>query len=402
MAPRRGSGPPSFIAESDAQAATGSTVTVAKPTGTVSGDLIIGWVISEDELVSGMLPSGFTKLFERGETSFLVAGFQVGYKFAGGSEPASYDFTVSNGGGAYMQTWRGAGTPQCIGINGGNILENLAQTFRAKAENGYGYCILSDGTTSKVPGSNSGWDGTTSFDDTEEHGGWAAHAVPGSDTDLVAGANATDDAYSALVTIPKTSGTPPHTISCVGEASDYDAAVTLPDNIVSGDLILIANLSLGSGSAPTNVVPTGFTQLNTSTGAESRATISYKIANGSESGGVITGMNGSSQDIIHALVLRKSGGFSSASLFDAAYEETDATPATQTVNASGGTAPLIVLAIADVFFFVPVISSFSGDLNIGNHSFIAALYEDSLEDVTLNINDGGGPNMLFSAYVELS
>lgn len=71
--------------------------TVTKPTGTVSGDLLVA-VIATDETSNTWLtyPSGFAEPATNGKSTQTATQpkFQVATKVAGGSEPASYDFPV--------------------------------------------------------------------------------------------------------------------------------------------------------------------------------------------------------------------------------------------------------------------------------------------------------------------
>lgn len=74
-----------------------ATTTVTKPTGTASGDLLIA-VIATDETSGQWLghPAGFVEITNGGRSSESATQpkFQVASKFAGGSEGASYAWTV--------------------------------------------------------------------------------------------------------------------------------------------------------------------------------------------------------------------------------------------------------------------------------------------------------------------
>lgn len=72
--------------------ANATTVTVAKPSGTASGDLLVAiWGIRASKSSANLtLPSGFSEtVIEGGQNPTL----QISYKVAGGSEPANYTFT---------------------------------------------------------------------------------------------------------------------------------------------------------------------------------------------------------------------------------------------------------------------------------------------------------------------
>ena len=88
---------------SGVQSPSTNYVTVSKPAGTVSGDLMLAFV--KYNLFGAVIPSGWTQI---ADSSLQYAGgwygLQVFYKFAGGGEPASYNFYYSsNWGGGIVQ-----------------------------------------------------------------------------------------------------------------------------------------------------------------------------------------------------------------------------------------------------------------------------------------------------------
>jgi hypothetical protein len=91
----------------------GTTITVTKPSGTTTGDVLIAILTSNNQ--NGTAPAGFTEIADE------VAGVfrcQMWYKVAGGSEPASYDLSVSNSTllVGTVSAWRGCDTVSPIGI----------------------------------------------------------------------------------------------------------------------------------------------------------------------------------------------------------------------------------------------------------------------------------------------
>lgn len=73
------------------ESGSGNNISLVKPVGTTSGDLIITFV---HKIVSGdwTEASGFTEIYDNLNTEFA-------YKVAGGSEPATYDLVSTGGGG---------------------------------------------------------------------------------------------------------------------------------------------------------------------------------------------------------------------------------------------------------------------------------------------------------------
>lgn len=69
----------------------GTSVTMTKPTGVASGDVLVAFITANDQTVTA--PSGFTSIetAQGGTGPFRGSSF---YKVAGGSEPADYSFSV--------------------------------------------------------------------------------------------------------------------------------------------------------------------------------------------------------------------------------------------------------------------------------------------------------------------
>lgn len=87
---------PSFRATVTKTSYTGATVTVNKPTGTASGDVLL--CVFEDAQGTrtlDTLPDGWSIIASASAGGSRTAGFWLCKKVAGGSEPASYDFSFS-------------------------------------------------------------------------------------------------------------------------------------------------------------------------------------------------------------------------------------------------------------------------------------------------------------------
>jgi hypothetical protein len=75
-----------------ATAASGTSVTANKPTGVVSGDLLLAVFTNNNQTVTR--PSGWTQLFYTSASTGNSWSTGVYYKVAGASEPSSYTFSV--------------------------------------------------------------------------------------------------------------------------------------------------------------------------------------------------------------------------------------------------------------------------------------------------------------------
>lgn len=135
------------------------------------------------------------------------------------------------------------------------------------------------------------------------------------------------------------------TISLRSSAKIYNSnTIVAPNDIQAGDLLIFADKTWASGIPPTNMPP-GFTAIsNVTDSVEWRQLVSYKIADGSEAGAALAGLvkefSGS-----YKILLVFSGNFTGASVNSVNGEMTGGDPAQQTVAASGGAAPLLVLGV---------------------------------------------------------
>jgi hypothetical protein len=142
------------------------------------------------------------------------------------------------------------------------------------------------------------------------------------------------------------------TIDYVTHTTSSDPTITAPATINAGDLlILIDRADTELSTPPTDVTPSGFTQILTQTVTNGvdfaiRLSVSRKIADGTEDGSTITGMAGENQDYKILYQFRASfGAISSFSTSTPTQEGTTGNPAQQTVAASGGTEPVLGIAV---------------------------------------------------------
>lgn len=92
-----------------------TSLVLTKPTGTVSGDVLVAFFTANSVAVTP--PSGFTEVFSQiGSTSTLTSHMYV--KVAGGSEPSTYTFTCSSGPVLCTLTaWSGVDNSNPVGTN---------------------------------------------------------------------------------------------------------------------------------------------------------------------------------------------------------------------------------------------------------------------------------------------
>lgn len=203
--------------------------------------------------------------------------------------------------------------------------------------------------------------------------------------------------------------------------STESASVTCPATVEAGDLLVMWDISNGAAPQPVDTVPSGFTRITTtamvSASGNSRAVASYKIADGSEAGGAITGMalggSGSSGKCLYVF-RRTPTPIGTVVVQDMNEEVATGNPTAQVKNASGSSFPLVVLGFYSCFTanVDPRTFSPAKDGEISAQSIPAAfsrylafkVYNDSPADTTIDQDDDapGLVKLMASCYIEIT
>lgn len=192
------------------------------------------------------------------------------------------------------------------------------------------------------------------------------------------------------------------TLSFIASTTSELSTITAPASIDAGDLLLLVQSSI---TDPAAVTPTDFTNILDSGLEAGRTLWDYKICDGTEDSTTITGMNDSFDDKI-LLQFRGDVPITAVTAQDITSEFTANNPAAQTCNASGGASPLI--AVGSFFSSSSVgTRSFTpaADAEINSSSYHYAkykIYNSSPADITIDMDDEGGANVLCSGYLEIS
>jgi hypothetical protein len=139
-----------------------------------------------------------------------------------------------------------------------------------------------------------------------------------------------------------------HTITKISTVTASSSTITVMSNVQAGDLLVLFDYGFNfSGASITNVIPSGFTSIGTVTennlDNNIRATMSYKIATGTESGTTLTGINSNSETKI--LILFRGNKIISAVTVGSFVSDTDDKgPVSATITSSSGLTPLIIFA----------------------------------------------------------
>jgi len=189
------------------------------------------------------------------------------------------------------------------------------------------------------------------------------------------------------------------------------STIVVPSNIVVGDVMVLIQRSRGSVTTPVDVTPTGWTDVgaavNVSQGVVlTRVSHKFKVAESSDSGATVTGMNGDADNFKILLVFRLTTTATSVSPQSLAGEMVGGDPSAQIVTSGGGTTPLIVVASFGEkggnqtgISFSPAEDGIVTNTDIDGYFKI---YNSSPANVTVDLGDGGDGNSLCSFYLEVS
>ena len=202
----------------------------------------------------------------------------------------------------------------------------------------------------------------------------------------------------------------PSSVAFVTSTTSTAATISAPASVNAGDLLVLFDLAISGISPVTNVVPSGFTQIATdATLTTSRTTISYKIADGSEGSATLTGMDSTFEAKV-LLQFRANIQIQSVTAQDVSLISTSGSPSSESITASGGAAPLIILAYygSDK----PVALTFTGatpDGTITNSTTLDNVVKhlsynagETPVDITIGVGNGDSVNFLGGMYIELS
>lgn len=215
------------------------------------------------------------------------------------------------------------------------------------------------------------------------------------------------------IAMPLTMGMikPRRSLAFRSSATSIAATITVPADAIQGDLAVLMDRATFPG-AINSVIPSGFTQASAQAISTARqSNISYRILGASPANTTITGMDGTTANR-KILLIFSTGGASTASHLPAPFnsEYTEADPAAQTVSASGGQLPLVVLGFSGAAgtpggpSFTGSSPAFSGTVSNPSGTIGASytIYNSAPVDHTVDMPDQGTFNCLQSGYITVT
>jgi hypothetical protein len=186
--------------------------------------------------------------------------------------------------------------------------------------------------------------------------------------------------------------------------------ITGPSTIAAGDILVLGDFSINGDGA----VPSGFSSLSNVSGVSfgdtARAIVSAKRATGSEASATITGSTSPGGTPSKILLVFNAGADSiNSSSFNG--EAIVGNPSSQAANASGGSAPLIVVGAYGCYggdlvnprSFSPAKDSEVNHLGAWDAWLAYKIYNSSPANTTIDMDDeslGGGICTLQSGWIE--
>jgi len=196
-------------------------------------------------------------------------------------------------------------------------------------------------------------------------------------------------------------------------SADSDQSTITCPTVAANDIgVLFDTATNLTTPFPSNAIPSGFTQLQTSTlsGFVYRTTLSYKVFSGSEGGTSLSGLSGTSSMAKLLLVLRPTVAVVGVGVSTFLQETTQSAPSSQLIGASGQAAPLVRLAVCinGAAATVPSFTSGTFDATLTRAGVDSAMrvgyaiQNASPSDDTVASGDNGNGNGLMSGWMNFT
>jgi hypothetical protein len=201
----------------------------------------------------------------------------------------------------------------------------------------------------------------------------------------------------------------PTTLTFVASRAADATTIQLPTGTLAGDLVVLwDNARQNSLGTPNAVTPSGFTSVVNHALSPARSMVSWKVMTSVDIlAGSVTGMSGSNSSNKCIAAFRADRPITSVTASTPNGEATSGNPSPQTVAASGGTAPLIVLGNArgeaNVVLSGTLVSggtAVNGSNNTARGYF--QIQNSSPSDLSFDMNDSGAFNIMQSFYLSVA
>lgn len=193
-------------------------------------------------------------------------------------------------------------------------------------------------------------------------------------------------------------------------ATSTGASITIPAGAQAGDLAILLQQSSDATTVaevfPSGWLTTGLTG-NFNTGENgtpvTRWNACWKVLVAGDPGASVTGMDGGTADAKIMVVFSGANGLSAINVLGEVGASSNTAPASQTILAASGTAPLVVIGLAGtndaVSTFSTASPAFDAQLTAGNLRIGYKVYTSSPSNHSIAKNDEGQRNRIAGFYV---
>lgn len=197
-------------------------------------------------------------------------------------------------------------------------------------------------------------------------------------------------------------------LTFVDSAVSTGSTITVPATAAVGDIAFLFDTGRQASPGPASVVPAGWTPIAETVPSNTlRIITSRRVLTSGEPGSTVTGINASTFVSKVILVFRPN-----ATILTVTHStwntvpETNGDPASQSVLASGGVAPLIVFGLVTTTgtpaFNASTTPAFTATVSSGNIIVGYRISNSAPADQTLDMDDLGNANNMQSGWVEVA
>jgi len=193
----------------------------------------------------------------------------------------------------------------------------------------------------------------------------------------------------------------PSTLVSLDSATARAPTITVPAGVRNGDVGILLDAASNTGSTPASVTPSGWTKVQENSNFPQRQIFSVKVLTASDAGATVTGMSAFNEDKT-LLVLRPDIPAATLTTASVNGQATSSAPTNQTVTASAGAVPLVVVAgYTSGTLSLTFSPTQDGTVSTTYQQLRYKIYNSSPADVTVGMSDGGN-NAMQSFYLQVS
>ena len=181
------------------------------------------------------------------------------------------------------------------------------------------------------------------------------------------------------------------TITKISDVISSSSTITVMSDVRAGDLLVFFDFAHNNGDGvPTAVTPSGFSVIRSHSGnyssSDGRWSSYYKIANGTESGTTLTGMNSDTEEKC-LILFRGNKQISSVSSMGIVSESDETGLDEPIITSSSGNSPFVIFAFFGIY---------AKDAGLGSSEVAASITGESMSNTI--IIDDGNENLSFAAW----